>query len=356
MQIKRNAFLPKIFVVLPIVMLLIVPYAANQEIRDLKFCVVDNDRSATSRRLVGRIDASAYFSLTSFQDSYEDALRCVEDGSADVILTVPHGFSTDIVRSGEASVNVQANAVNGVKGALGQAYMLNIISDFASALRTEHGVGVENGVARGVDVRPRFLFNASLDYKVYMVPGIIAMLLTLLIGFLPALNIVGEKERGTIEQINVTPVSRRDFVLSKLCALLDDRSLHASLVYAVGIPLLWNVAAWQRVDGNTCFAAVLPHSVEPRPNSLKLLLHHAASRPADVLLPHNLRPYERPAHADSRHAALGAGPDIRQPLALLHRDAARPLPERRHPGRPSATTHLDGRLRRLVVGRCNIEL
>ncbi len=216
LQIRRNAFLPKIFVVLPIVMLLIVPYAANQEIRDLKFCVVDNDRSATSRRLVEQIDASDYFSLTSFQDSYKDALRFVEDGSADVILTVPHGFSTDIVRSGEASVNVQANAVNGVEGALGQAYMLNIISGFASAQREEHGVGVENGSARGVDVRPRFLFNASLDYKVFMVPGIIAMLLTLLIGYLPALNIVGEKEKGTIEQINVTPVSRCDFVLSKL--------------------------------------------------------------------------------------------------------------------------------------------
>lgn len=216
LQIRRNAFLPKIFVVLPIVMLLIVPYAANQEIRDLKFCVVDNDRSATSRRLVEQIDASDYFSLTSFQDSYKDALRCVEDGSADVILTVPHGFSSDVVRTGKAAVNVNANAVNGVKGALGQAYMLNIISDFASAHRTERGVGVGQGENGGVDVRPRFLFNASLDYKVYMVPGIIAMLLTLLIGYLPALNIVGEKEKGTIEQINVTPVSRRDFVLSKL--------------------------------------------------------------------------------------------------------------------------------------------
>ena len=120
------------------------------------------------------------------------------------------------MRTGEAAVNVNANAVNGVKGALGQAYMLNIISDFASAQRTERGVGVRQGENGGVDVRPRFLFNASLDYKVYMVPGIIAMLLTLLIGYLPALNIVGEKEKGTIEQINVTPVSRRDFVLSKL--------------------------------------------------------------------------------------------------------------------------------------------
>ena len=216
LQIRRNAFLPKIFVVLPVIMLLIVPYAANQEVKNLKFCVVDNDRSTMSRRLIEKVDASAYFALVSVEGGYSSALGCVEDGSVDIILEIPRGFSSDVVRTGAASVNVHANAVNGVKGALGQAYMLGIISDFASLQREGHGVGVEKGAARGVDVSPRFLFNERLDYKVFMVPGIIAMLLTLLIGFLPALNIVGEKEKGTIEQINVTPVSRRDFILSKL--------------------------------------------------------------------------------------------------------------------------------------------
>lgn len=216
LQIRRNAFLPKIFVVLPVVMLLVVPYAANQEVKDLKFCVVDNDRSTLSRKLVAEVDASAYFVLESMQGDYRSALGRVESGAADVILDIPHGFSSDVVREGKAAVNVNVNAVNGVKGALGQAYMLNIISDFASAQRGERGIGVGRGAGGGVDVRPRYLFNAALDYKVYMVPGIIAMLLTLLIGYLPALNIVGEKEKGTIEQINVTPVSRTDFILSKL--------------------------------------------------------------------------------------------------------------------------------------------
>ena len=205
LQIRRNAFLPKIFVVLPIIMLLIVPYAANQEVKDLKFCVVDNDRSTLSRELVAQVDASKYFMLESVQGDYRSALEQVEMGRADVILDIPHSFSSDVVREGTASVNVNVNAVNGVKGALGQAYMLSIISDFTSAQREERGIGVGQGAAGGVDVRPCYLFNAALDYKVYMVPGIIAMLLTLLIGFLPAINIVGEKEKGTIEQINVTP-------------------------------------------------------------------------------------------------------------------------------------------------------
>lgn len=216
LQIKRNAFLPKLFVVLPVIMLLVVPYAANQEVKNLKFCVVDNDRSTLSQRLVSKIDASSYFALASVQGDYRSALKCVDDGLADVILEIPEGFSTDFAREDAACVNVHANAVNGVKGALGQAYMLNIISDFASSLRSGQGLAAGQPSVAGVDVSQRFLFNERLDYKVFMVPGIIAMLLTLLIGFLPAINIVGEKERGTIEQINVTPVGRAEFVLSKL--------------------------------------------------------------------------------------------------------------------------------------------
>ena len=216
LQIKRNAFLPKIFIVLPIVMLLVVPYAANQEVKNLKFCVVDNDRSQLSRRLIGRIDASSYFALSSVHGDYDKALECVEKGGADIILEIPRDFSSSFVSEGMAGVNVHANAVNGVKGALGQAYMLNIISDFASSLRSERGIGVAEAGMGGADVRPRFLFNERLDYKAFMVPGVIAMLLTLLIGFLPAMSIVGEKEKGTIERINVAPVSRAGFILSKL--------------------------------------------------------------------------------------------------------------------------------------------
>lgn len=216
LQIRRNSFLPKVFIILPVVILLVVPFAANQEVKNLKFCVVDNDHSQLSRRLVERIDASSSFVLTSVVDDYRGALECVEAGTADIILEIGHDFSSELVRSGEAAVNVHVNAVNGVKGAMGQAYMLSIISDFSSSLRSERGVGVSRNTGGGVDVRPRFLFNERLDYKAFMVPGVIAMLLTLLIGFLPAMSIVGEKEKGTIERINVAPVSRAGFILSKL--------------------------------------------------------------------------------------------------------------------------------------------
>ena len=248
LQIRRNAFLPKIFVVLPIVMLLIVPYAANQEIRNLKFCVVDNDRSTMSRRLVEQVDASSYFALTSVEGGYGSALAQVEQGTADVILEIPHGFSTDVVRTGEASVNVHANAVNGVKGALGQAYMLNIVSDFASSQRAEHGVGVGRGASSGIDVRPRYLFNPSLDYKVFMVPGIIAMLLTLLIGYLPALNIVGEFSTPIAVALRLFGNMASGIVVTSLLyqalTWLSDLvfgGLTSFPIFAVGIPAVLSI-------------------------------------------------------------------------------------------------------------------
>lgn len=140
----------------------------------------------------------------------------MEGGSADIILGIGHDFESELVRTGVADVNVVANSVNGMKGALAQSYMLQIVADFASRLREEQGVGVGRVSARGIDARPRFLFNERPDYKVFMVSVIIAMLLTLLTGFLPAMNIVGEKDKGMIEQINVTPLGRFCFILPKL--------------------------------------------------------------------------------------------------------------------------------------------
>lgn len=204
LQIRRNAILPRLFVMLPLVLLIVVPFAANQEIKNLKFCVVDNDHSSFSRRLVQKIDASAYFSLADY---------C---GSADVAVEIGHDFEQNLVKTGVADINVEANAVNGMKGMLAQAYMLQIIADYAAQLGEEHGIDASGVSLAGADVRPRFLYNGQLDYKMFMIPAVMAMLLTLLIGFLPALNIVGEKESGTIEQINVTPVGRFSFIFSKL--------------------------------------------------------------------------------------------------------------------------------------------
>lgn len=215
-QIVRNKFLPKLFIMLPTVMLLIMPWAANQEVKGLKMSVVDNDHSTLSRRLIQKADASAYFTLTDVSQSNRKALHSVEAGDADLIMEIEKGFEKSLETTGTGRVLVSANAVNGVKSGLGSSYLCNVATDFSNDLKEEAGLNNAAVHVQKFNIAPYYEFNPHLDYKVFMVPALMVMMLTLLSGFLPALNIVGEKEKGTIEQMNVTPVGKFPFVLSKL--------------------------------------------------------------------------------------------------------------------------------------------
>ena len=197
-QLKRNSFLPRLILIFPCMLMLVIAWATTQEIKDLRISIIDNDHSPSSQRLTRQIAASRYFQLKNTPKTYSEALSFVERDETDIILEIPKGFEKEQVNGRQASVFIAANAVNGSKGILGNSYLQQILSSPKSAYSL------------------RYLFNPTLDYKVFMVPALMTMILVLLCGFLPALNVVSEKESGTIEQINVTPVSRLTFTLAKL--------------------------------------------------------------------------------------------------------------------------------------------
>lgn len=214
-QIFRNPFLPKMIFIMPCMMMLVLPWAASMEIKNINLSVVDSDRSPYSDRLVRKAGASGYFQLTDVSDSYAQAMESVESGRADIILEIPADFEQELIKEGKADVLISSNAVNGTKGGLAASYLTTIVSDFAGEVRGEWSSGGEVS-APVVTVVPQNRFNPHLDYQRFMVPAFMVTLLTLLCGFLPALNIVGEKEAGTIEQINVTPVGKFTFIFAKL--------------------------------------------------------------------------------------------------------------------------------------------
>ncbi|MGM9843302.1 MAG: ABC transporter permease [Muribaculaceae bacterium] len=215
-QMIRNIILPFVFVLLPVGLINVMPRAATQEVKNLKVCVIDNDHSQWSSRLVQKITASTYFELSATSSTYVNALHTIESGAADFIIEIEPDFEKNLVKEGVSHVMISANAVNGVKAGLGTSYLAQIVADFSAQLREECGLSGGDTRLSAFDVSPRYYYNTELDYKAFMVPGLIGMLLVLIVGFLPALNIVLEKENGTIEQINVTPVSKREFILSKL--------------------------------------------------------------------------------------------------------------------------------------------
>lgn len=212
-QLLRHSFLPKLILIFPCMIMILMPWAANLEIRNVYLNIVDNDHSVASRQLIDKIAASSYFRVMGVPASYEEALLAVEAGTADVILEIPRDFEKNLVNGIASHVLIAANAVNGTKGGLGSNYLANIIRDYN--IYPNGNLPVWEALPQ-IGIVTQNLFNPNLSYKLFMVPALMVMLLTMLCGFLPALNIVSEKEVGTIEQINVTPVGKFTFILAKL--------------------------------------------------------------------------------------------------------------------------------------------
>lgn len=210
-QFRRNSFLPKMVIVFPIMVMLIMPWVATMDVRHIGVSVVDKDHSQTSRRMIQKIGSSDYFSLFGVSDDFERQFQSLEAGDVDAILEIPDGFERDLLGTAPQRVSISANGVNAMKGSLGMQYLIQTVSGTLAELRSEQG---EPDSVSPISIQNRY--NPTLEYRNYMIPALMIMLLIMLCGFLPALNLVGEKEVGTIEQINVTPVNQFTFTLAKL--------------------------------------------------------------------------------------------------------------------------------------------
>lgn len=227
LQIRRNAFLPRLIVVFPIMVMCVMPWIMNMEVKNIVVDIVDNDRSVLSQRLVHSIEASRYFIYNGQKGTYHEALHEIETSKADVVLVIPQHYSRDIANGGSPQVLIAANSVNGTKGAMGAAYLSQIVT----ASSKPEVAAIQSKIST------LNLYNPYLNYKLYMIPALFAIVIMLMCGFLPTLNIVGEKEAGTIEQINVTPVSKWSFILAKLIPYW----IIALFVISVCLLLAWAV-------------------------------------------------------------------------------------------------------------------
>ena len=232
LQIRRNPFLPRFILVFPIVVMLVIPWITTLDVRNISVTVTDDDRSQLSRRIVSDMEASRYISFEGLSMSHADAMALLERGGTDVIIHIPRHFEKNVVTHMPCKINVSANAVNAVKGVIGMQYVMQCAGGSLA------GCAVEEGAAPRTELTVvRNRFNPTMNYRHYMIPAIMIMLLIILCGFLPALSLVGEKERGTLEQINVTPVSRLTFTLSKLIPYW----IIGLLVLSIAMTIAWLV-------------------------------------------------------------------------------------------------------------------
>lgn len=201
--------------ILPVVQLGILPLAMNLDVKNINIAIVDMGHSTYTQKLISKIGASGYFKIVAAAPAYKQALPALEEGAADIILEIPASFERNLVREGSQSLNVTTDAINGTKSGIGSAYLLAVIRDFNQDIRLMSN-GQPVAPPAVIDIASSAWFNPYEKFTWYIVPGVLVLLLTLVGGFLSALNIVREKEIGTIEQINVSPLKKWQFILGKL--------------------------------------------------------------------------------------------------------------------------------------------
>ncbi len=230
-QIFRDKAIVAMIFFMPMVQLILMPLAADYEVRNINLAVVDHDKSPYSQKLISKIVASGYFRLTGYNTSFREAFGLIESDKADLILEIPHDFERNLIREDHEKLFVAVNAINGTKASLGGSYLGSIIGDFNGDIRMQLVTPPRFSQFPVIEVVASNWFNPVLNYKVFIVPGILAILVTMIGGFLSALNIVREKEIGTIEQINVTPIRKHIFILGKLIPFW----VLANIVFTIGL-------------------------------------------------------------------------------------------------------------------------
>ena len=243
-QIFRNKMMLPIIFIIPVVQLLILSYTATFEIKHANLAIVDADGSQEAAALTHLLEATPFFHIVgqSRQADYWD--KGMQQGQVEMILKIPQDFGKNLNQGKPVVLELISDAVNGSAANVMAGYVIQIIGDYNRDIIIEQGAFSMPGAS--ISIRERYWFNPELNYKTYMVPGILVLLVSLIGAFLSGMNVVREKEIGTIEQLNVTPIKKHQFIIGKLFPFwliaMFDMIVGLVLAYFVfNVPILGSV-------------------------------------------------------------------------------------------------------------------
>lgn len=218
LQFKRDPKMKFVIFVAPIVQLIFLGYAAKFDVENVKTAVMDLDRSHTSREYLDKFISSGYFSLDYYITNYDDLEELINNGKVILSLVIPNDFEKKINRNETAEVQAIFDGSDGNTAGMSAAYVSAVTRDYAQKIILDYRnkVGVKITPAGSVKAETRVWYNPELKTRTYMVPGIVGLLLTLITLILTSLAIVKEKEIGTLEQLNVTPIKPYQMIIGKL--------------------------------------------------------------------------------------------------------------------------------------------
>ncbi|MBN2281050.1 MAG: ABC transporter permease [Candidatus Marinimicrobia bacterium] len=235
LQISRNrAMLPIIFAV-PLIQLVILVHAATFEIKNIDIAVVDNDLSMMSNKLTDKFNHSAFFQLRNIVSDVNEAKRQLEMNEVEVFINIPANFEKKMIAQQKVEISVVVDAVNSRNAGLISGYIKEIIENYNKEIFVSLVSDItQNKKPAKILTNKSYWYNTQLNYKNFMVPGILVILVTLIGVFLSAMNIVREKEIGTIEQLNVTPLGKFQFIIGKLVPFMVIGLLEFSIGLLIG--------------------------------------------------------------------------------------------------------------------------
>jgi ABC-2 type transport system permease protein len=245
LELRLNPRLFGIVVIAPIVQLTMLGYAATTDVRDVPVAVADGDRSRASRELIARFDASGNFRVIATKTTVAEIEPDLERGSAWLALSIPAGYGADLAAGRPVTLQVIADGSDSNSTTVALGYATNLLGGVAQELAAAHAGAASTGreaTGGGIEPRIRIWFNPQLESRFFMIPGVLALVLLVVTANLAAMAIVREKELGTLEQLNVTPLRRWELVVGKLLpygliAMIDVLLVVAVAVFWFEVPL-----------------------------------------------------------------------------------------------------------------------
>jgi len=241
LQIFRNKSMLPIIFVIPIVQLIVLVNAATMEMKNIDIVIVDNDHSSASQKITSKFKASPFFNIQGYFNSVKEGEKLIDDGKATVILNIPANFEKQLVKENKVTIQILVNAINGVVAGISNYYIQRIVAETNKDIIIDF-VGYQKGIGilKNINIEYSYWYNPELNYKTFMVPAVLVMLITIIGMFLSGMNIVREKEMGTIEQINVTPIKKYQFIAGKLIPFWIIAMFELAFGLSIG-KLLFNI-------------------------------------------------------------------------------------------------------------------
>ena len=231
-QIRRNPFMARAIIAVPILQMLLLVPAVTFEMKHIDLAVDDNDHSPSSMELISKLSGSSFFRVVATPDNYSQAEGLLFSGEADMVLIIPDDFSEGMAGASTPRLQVLTDAVNATTAQLSWSYLTSVVRDYNRDVIIDRGASPS--AIPGINISPRFWYNPTLDYKYYMLPGVLVILITAIGLMMCGLNLVREKEIGTIEQINVTPVMKWELIASKVIPFFIIGLIDLALGLAIG--------------------------------------------------------------------------------------------------------------------------